>query len=247
MGLLMDSIKQIYSAMFGADGKSSPPTTELPYDILERSLAEAPKPQDPKRTEYVPFYPRASYLAKNWKPEQFNTEYLGQLARAQALARQQNVLSPELANMFLPLALVENRHDFGVNVPLSGPGKDPYAELALKMQVTPVQSDGLYYIYADRRLPGEDENNQAMSDETARLAAMALSVKGRGLTPEQAVERWNGRGISRDAKGKVVADASNHRAKVMEMREMLKHPSNKPLREAWDRALREAEAEYRKR
>ena len=60
-----------------------------------------------------PYYPNQKYIQKNWAPERISVGDLMAMANAQKLATQQGILTPQLANHLLPIALVEGR--FGRN------------------------------------------------------------------------------------------------------------------------------------
>ena len=198
----------------------------------------------------IPFYPNQGYIEKNWKPEYYDREAIAQLARAQALAEKQNILSPELGKYFFPTQLIERRpNNFGINDPLVVKGTvDPYKERAQKMRLSPPVLETNSYIanrlggkpgvpisvYATQ--PGGAANNiteyNLWGDENARFAALFFADKGINKTTRQAVEAWNGKGqVKRE--GVVVADSKNHLAKVEEMLRMLDHPSNAEIKKVW--------------
>lgn len=62
----------------------------------------------------------------------------------------------------------------------------------------------------------------------AHLAAANARAGGRPIA-----EAWNGKGVTKDRLGRVIADSSNHGDKVAEMQRMLKHPMNKDVSEAY--------------
>lgn len=72
----------------------------------------------------------------------------------------------------------------------------------------------------------------------AKMAAITLAEKAALYGEDRAVERWNGKGVAKNFKGKVVANANNHAKKVSEMMKMLAHPSNLSLMNQYQGLLR---------
>ena len=56
-----------------------------------------------------------------------------------------------------------------------------------------------------------------------------MAAKAAQYGENLAIERWNGKGKGMGG----MADASNHARKVSEMEQMLAHPKNKAMRDAW--------------
>jgi hypothetical protein len=66
--------------------------------------------------DYVEFYPSQEYIDKNWAPVKVPLNSFKSLAKSQAIAEKQGILSPETTKYYLPSALTEGRFDdYGVN------------------------------------------------------------------------------------------------------------------------------------
>jgi hypothetical protein len=66
--------------------------------------------------DFVPYYPSRRYIDQNLAPEKIPLQALQALAQAQRAATKGGVMSPYVAQRFLPNALTEGRFDdFGVN------------------------------------------------------------------------------------------------------------------------------------
>jgi hypothetical protein len=84
---------------------------------FDKAFAEASKPApviDPNAS--LPHYPASRYVEKNLAPEKTLTYGdVSAIARAQKLAEQKGVLTPEVAQHMLPMAMVEGRSgNFGI-------------------------------------------------------------------------------------------------------------------------------------
>lgn len=60
------------------------------------------------------YYPSEKYIRKNWAPEQIGQGNIEPLAKAQKMAVAKGLLSPQLANAMLPIALVEGNGNYGI-------------------------------------------------------------------------------------------------------------------------------------
>lgn len=204
------------------------------------------------------YYKDPSYFAKNLAPEQIPDESLRALAKAAALAVKNGILSPGLADKFLSNALVEGhtggaatetfdagntrsgrREEAGGYVPQTGTsfgvaslgydGPDVRHNLA-KMGLTVAagnEPDGYSNLWA---FSPEGQFREFMPAKTndafanARLAAVILGKKAALHGEDKAIERWNGTG----------PNATRHAQRVEMMQQMLQHPSNRALLDAYN-------------
>ena len=93
--------------------------------------------------ELIHYFPSMKYIEKNWQPEQIGQHSLKALAEAEKLARSQGVLSPGLADKFMPNALIEGwPNSFGVVDGTYGyPANKRRDEVIRKMGLTMANSD----------------------------------------------------------------------------------------------------------
>ena len=200
----------------------------------------------------LPFYPSEKYLKKGWAPEKIPVDALKALAAAAQRAQQTGVLSPSLAKQLLPNALVEGRFDdFGANgygYPVTPERNAIFNKLGLSVgtNAMPPQNadwgDAEYEAWAKANPPKYDVH--AMADKqgygvdsdnpqvAAKMAAALLAEKASQFGEDQAIERWNGKGVKKVG-GKTFADSENHVRKVEEMNRMLLHPKNRDLLDAY--------------
>jgi len=205
------------------------------------------------------FFPNQQYIKRNWKPEQIRFDTIKQIARAQARAVDQKIMTEDAAKYFFATQLIENRPlDFGMTDSLIFNAKrNPYEKDAMKMGLVPQHNywapdkTGTPLEYSSHR---NDFSRPALGtsadpshpnylqhrQDNANLAALYFAIKGRGKTPEQGAEAWNGKGQVRVEGGKVVADSSNHLRKVQEMWQLLNDPINKNIMETWQQEYRNA-------
>ena len=181
--------------------------------------------------DYLEYYPNEEYLRKNWAPERIPLDSLRALAAAQRMAVKAKVLSPFLADKFLPNILIEGRH--------GSPGMETDDD-TMRASYNPnietsfgVRSDMQYsrqMIENMRRMGYEPQGGTDMDFEPyprALSAAAMLGEKERIYGEGLAIERWNGIGPL----------AKKHVRKVDEMSRMLAHPKNQALRDAYQTLL----------
>lgn len=69
-----------------------------------------------QKQEMVRFSPSMRHIEKNWKQEEMPHADVWSLGKARQLAEKTGVLTPEVGQMMLPIAMVENRHgSMGMN------------------------------------------------------------------------------------------------------------------------------------
>jgi hypothetical protein len=170
----------------------------------------------------IPFYPSKKYLEKNWAPETGITQMqVEALAHANQIARQNGLMSDKLADKMLPTLLVEEHS--GINN-WEYPDKPKYQNILSKAGL-PTTKEDLY-------------NSQNFSTDydrelyKAKMMHALMAAKAEQYGDNLAIERWNGKGRS-IYRGEL-ADAENHARKVAEMEQMLQHPVNKPMVDAWE-------------
>ncbi len=217
------------------------------------------------------YYPDPSYIKKKWKPAQIPAESLQALANAEVAAVRHGILSPNVAQNFLPNALAEGytggpatiTYDKGVKV-------DEYGELDENDLESPQRQVGLAPVTApsfgadslgydgpdirrnlqlmgltvgsgtsDKNLAffparSAQKNYPASAAEyfpmnpddavaNAKFNAVILAKKAALYGENMAVQRWNGAGPG----------ALNHARKVGVLSQMLSHPANKAILDAY--------------
>lgn len=182
------------------------------------------------------YYPDPSYIKKKWKPEKIPAESLQALANAEVTAVRQGVLSPNVAQQFLPNALAEGRSTQEEDERGNGTSAD-FGFNSMQYNRSPVIDDkirlmGLNAIvgspditYNDRHgyVPANLRSDMVDPSVSARMAAIMLSHKASLYGEDKAVERWNGQGQM----------ALNHARKVGVLSQMLNHPSNNAILNAY--------------
>ena len=213
-------------AMLGATPPASP-------------RAETPAPAVSPPDEAIPFYPTEKYLARNWAPDTgLLHAHIRDIAAASRLAEERGVLTPELAQHMLPIAMVENRGR-GMGV-FQGEKNALYASQRVRKKISDMGLDldkdfVSYWKKGDRMLmPGD------LSDELLpRFSAIWLSEKARNAKSlEEATKLYNGKGRALEdlGHGEVQqADTGVYWGKIQEAVKMLKHPANEGLASAWNR------------
>lgn len=197
--------------------------------------------------ELLHYFPSMKYIERNWQPEQIGQHSLKALAEAEKLARSQGVLSPALADKFMPNALVEGwANSFGVvNGTYGYPANPRRDEVIRKMGLTMANSDDPALIKKWSNVERDTKagyrlKHDASPSQYARLAAAILAEKARLYGEDKAIERWNGKGsaVEEDYGALYYADAENHARKVNQMAEMLNSPANAKIRNYYRQLVR---------
>ena len=208
------------------------------------------------------FFPNQKYVTRNLKPEQIQLDTLRQIAKAQARAVNQGIMSEDEAKYFFATQLIEARKlDFGMSDTIRfTPKRNPYAQDAIKMGLepqhnfwapnktdTPLEYSSHRVAGVNYGMPAEDSDSPfhpkyiQHRQENANLAALWFAIKGRGKTREEGAEAWNGKGkVINKATGQVIADSSTHLRKVIEMYNMLHAPINKNIMDTWQQEYQNA-------
>jgi len=216
----------------------------------------APVDESPR----LKYYPSNKHILKGQAPEQNLSENdLRSLVSAQKLAVSKGILSPELGAKLLPIAMVEGHSgNYGV---VSGIGIHPSKKNIAKFKAMGFSIEDVrnntkpHEVKADleiRKVMGEKgkvvdaimEGALSGPEAMAKLAATMLSVKAdlKGISsPEDAVERYNGKGKALEyADGRLVpADSKKYVNKVQEALSLLQHPANAKLKERYLQLLDE--------
>lgn len=199
---------------------------KMAYSHSMRDLIDAKYTAEPGYEDAIPFYPSDRHIQKNFAPEQtLNETELQRLANARHRALEYGVLTPELANYMLPIAMVEGRPEsYGVSHDNRFYASPTNRRIFAQMGLRASGNDAPLELVKDARGDRFFQLTEAAKDYKPELMAAILAIKAQGApTPETAIERWNGAG----------AQARNHRAKVVRARELLQHPKNAGLLEAW--------------
>lgn len=214
-------------------------------DKLARIINEVLRPPqqavEPDPEARVPHYPLRRYAEQNLAPEQtLRYRDIAALARARRQAEETGVLSPELAEHLLPMAMTEGRSgNFGIVQEGAFYAKPKTLDRFKKMGLDPADQ-GAFAPVAFKDIPGKGRhigpsgNAIGDSDAYARIMAAILADKaalGQPGDVEGAVMRYNGKGRAIEEFDGVrqQADVNVYLDKVKQAREMLAHPKNKQL------------------
>lgn len=180
------------------------------------------------------YYPNEEYLRRNWAPEKIPEESLRALAQAQKKAVGAKVLSPFLADKFLPNALVEGRSGlpgYEVDDVTRNLQYDPHMGASFGVRTdtrSPMMEQLINQMGGMPKYANQEEEYFDPKGPALRAAA-ALAEKAKIYGDEMAIERWSGIGSL----------AKHHVRKVDDMMKMLKHEKNSAIREAYQKMLNE--------
>ncbi len=188
----------------------------------------------------VPYYPAERYVQKGLKPEMtLHTDSMAAIAKAQRLAEDTGVLSPEVAKYMLPIAMVEG---WGAGMGVrDDPGNALYASQRVKKSLADM---GLKEGESITRLQLKNEPHFVFSgdpQDSPKMAAVYLAEKaallGKGQPVENVIKRYNGIGSAiEDVYGTLVpASVKTYWKKIEEARSMLDHPVNKAFKEHYQK------------
>lgn len=171
----------------------------------------------------VPYYPSQRYIDRNLAPElNLSMQQLEALAQANQEARRSGLMSAKLADRMLPTLMVEG----ATGISSWGyPDTPKYREILTKAGLPPTLAE-------INAMPHEGQTDYDRDLRAAKLMHAVMAAKAAQYGDEKAIERWNGAGRVAGG-GAVYADAANHARKVLEMEQMLAHPKNKAMRDAW--------------
>lgn len=164
----------------------------------------------------VPYYPSQRYLKDNLAPEKNITmRQISALALANQEALKNKLMSENMANKMLPTLLTEGAS--GIRA-WGYPDTKPYRDILTKAGLPPTIEEANKI---------EHSNDWEREIHQAKLMHAVMAAKAKEYGEDLAIERWNGQGKT------YLADAENHARKVGELEEMLQHPANKQLMDAW--------------
>lgn len=222
---------------------------------FDSAFAQAAVPAPKKAVDPLsplPYYPAPHYMEHNLAPEtSLSYDAVTALAKARRLAESKGVLTPDLGEHLLPMAMVEGHGGgFGIVHPTSDTdtsvgfyAKPETTARFKKMGLSIANESDLAQTGISANLllrkdakgdkfyvPGDNDNESGARLMAAVLADKA-ALKKSGGTVEGAVKLYNGRGrATEQADGQTVpADANTYWAKVQAAKAMLLHERNAPL------------------
>lgn len=192
--------------------KQSNPAMERFFSSRDTSWAD-------KAGGVVPFYPSRRYIEKNLAPElDISRQQLEALAEANILARRQGLMPAKIADKMLPTLLTESAS--GISS-WGYPDSPRYRTILEKAGLPPT-------IDEVNAMKSTSDYDRELRKAKLMHAVMAAKVADYG--EDLAVERWNGKGTGMGG----MANAANHAKKVAELEQMLRHPKNQPMMDAWN-------------
>lgn len=205
------------------------------------------------------YYPSEKYISRNWAPETIGAGNLKHLAVAQAQAVKTGLLTQQLAEAMLPIALIEgNGSNYGIVNSTYGYPPNPQRDKSLaKMGLRVVDYPGkpapapammtdeqkkfvapdisTFDVFKAKDYGYWVPSNMPLerdADIHAKLVPVVLAEKARLYGDNNAIERWNGKGKALEDNGygdEQKADSKYHKRKIEEMIKMLKHPKNQEI------------------
>ena len=179
----------------------------------------------------LPFHP--SDLSLRQAPESSLTaKHVTDIARARRLAESHGVLTPELGEYFLPMAMTEGwGSTMGVKTDNAFYASPRFKTMVNQMELKEGKD------YSLKKIKGEPHIAPHVTEENGpRWAATILGEKSRlkgVMTAEDAVKRYNGQGTATEYVGyddtPVPADVNVYLKKVQKAKELLAHPKNSVL------------------
>ena len=207
-------------------------TPAQPTPMPQPSWEAAPAVQEGP----IPFHPSEKSLRQ--APEKSLTaEHISTIAKARRLAEEKGVLTPELGDHLLPMAMTEG---WG---PTMGVRTDNafYASPRFKksLEHMGMQDEKDYFTTYIRGEPHVIPRPNSANGPSWAAAILGEKAKLQGVrTPEDAVKRYNGKGKAMEnADGELVpADVDVYWKKVQEARRLLTHEKNAPFYEHYMKA-----------
>lgn len=179
----------------------------------------------------LPFHP--SDLSLRQDPEKtLNTRDVADIARARRQAESYGIITPELGEYLLPMAMIEGwGSTMGVKNDNSFYASTRFKKMTEQMGLKKDQD------YTLTKIKGEPRISPIVTKENGpRWAATVLGEKSRlkgVVTPEDAVKRYNGKGTATEYVGyddtPVPADVSVYWKKIQKAQELLEHPKNSSI------------------
>ena len=190
------------------------------------------------------FIPRKG--GKLWEPDRFPMQALKGYAEGIAEVVARGHLDPKVADLMLANALVEGRHhtDFGLNETwkdkkgVEHPNYDKNSRAHQEL-VVPKSAELEKAAEAQGLLNYDNYQEPVIAGMRAaiHMGLKARDAQRRGFdNPLKAVELWNGTG----------ADARRHASRVARAHELLSHPENQPIRNAFSQFYQRRWAELHK-
>jgi len=204
----------------------------LPLRALEASRQKEVPVEQPFAV--LPFYPSMRYIDRKWAPESsLTTEGVNHIAAARRLAEKTKVLTPELGEHLLPIAMVEGYGaEMGVRQDQAFYASRRFRDALSKMGL--VEGEDYISVYLKGEKHYMPASNYKKPENSPRMAAAILGEKASvardkgDITAEAAIKRYNGSGSgTEDVYGQPVpADVNVYWEKVKEASQMLRHPRN---------------------
>ncbi len=218
MSWVEDALKSL--ASLAGQAPAAPPQN------VEKDFPAA-EPQPPKS---LPFYPSDRHIKYNQAPEKSLTyDDVEAIAKARRQAEEAGVLTPELGEHLLPIAMTEG---WGGKMGVVGGGKGFYASQRFrsaldKMGLEEGKDYSSYFMKGEKYI-SPIEGSPAMA---AVILGEKAKLKQAGGTLEGAVKSYNGKGKAMEEyDGKLVpADVDVYWKKVSEAARLLQHPLNAGL------------------
>jgi len=206
----------------------------------------------------LPYYPSSGYLSKKWAPKKMGVEDLTALARARRLAEEKGVITREMGEFTLPMAIEEYwRGGFGVRTDTALYAKPSTIKRFTDMGL--LGGDDPVVMY--KNIPGKGKhivlNREAnlSPDNMAKMmmavfgdrAALADVRKNDDGTPfvDDAIMRYNGRGRGTEILygERIPANVREYLRRVKEVSDMRGHPGNKQLMDVYSNIYNENSAD----
>lgn len=174
----------------------------------------------------LPFHP--SDLSLRQKPEtSLNAREVTDIARARRLAVSQGVLTPELGEYLLPMAMTEGE---GGGIGIIEGNERFYASKRFKSYLDKM---GMKEDEDYTKVQYKGEPHFRIDSANPAMAAVILGEKSRlkraGGTVEGAIKGYNGRGKGVEAYTDIPADVELYLKKVQKAKELLEHPKNSSI------------------
>ncbi len=217
-----------------------------PQMQMQMQKIEAAEPTDP--FEPVLFSPSQKYINEGLEQERTLTgEDIASIAAAHKRAVERGVLSPQLAEHLLPMAMVEG---WGSALGVRTGGKveiDPdvgfYASQRFKHSLSEMglEEGKDYFTYQAKDKTNKMQNYIQPLQGSAAMSAAILGEKSKlkvaGGTLEGALKAYNGKGKATEyvLGDPVPADTKKYLAKVLEAKRLLAHEANAKIRNYYGR------------
>lgn len=199
------------------------------YSYTEKLPKEAIEP--------LPFYPNNDYIKYNRAPEKtLTTAAVAAIAAARKRAEETGVLTPELGEHLLPMAMVEGENDrIGII-----PGRENFyaSRRMLKALENMGLEEGKDYISNYHN----GEKHVRIMNANPAMAAVILGEKAQlkrvGGDLEKAIKAYNGKGkgTERFITGDIPADVDVYWDKVQKAKQTLDHPLNYKIKNHYTKA-----------